>query len=154
MKTLKTFDAGVLIGEPQQLELFGSAHPVATYICHQIGDAACHAYIEAPSIETIGYVRNLLVHNCSGQTTSGPAWYDYLLGAATALNPLLLSQGSYWQSDRLASTLDWLVVQSDIDQVWRAIVISRDLAQSGVSNERPGQPEWGQELKEDNRAAR
>jgi hypothetical protein len=149
MTTLKTFDLGghPHATEPEQLELFSHGAMMACVchpVCNQISDAACLAYLHSPTVELVSHVRDLLVHNCGGQPTPAPAWYDYLQGAATALNPLPNSVvQNFWLSDRFASALDWQAVQSDVDQVWRTIIVARNLAESG-SNDQSRRPERGQ----------
>jgi hypothetical protein len=141
----KVFGGFPNMKEPEQLDLFAHVLPTPTHVshpvCHQISNAACHAYFQSPTNELINRVRNLLVHHCGEVRLSeaSSAWRDYLYGASTALNPLPLSTTqTFLLSDRIALALDWQTVQSDVDQIWRAISIARNLAESG-SNEQRGQ---------------
>ena len=143
--------------EPEQLDLFAPIFPTAVCrpVCHQIGNAVCHAYLQAPTNELIDSVRNLLMHRCGevGLSEASSAWHDYLYGAATALNPLPLSTAqTFLPSDRITLAHDWQTVQSDIDQVWRAVLMARDLVESG-SDEQRGQQKREQDTEAERASA-
>jgi hypothetical protein len=133
------------IGEPEQPEIFGRLNPaeasVCRPVCENIASVVCHAYVQSPTRDLVNRMRKLLVHRCGEKHPKENPLFEYVFGAATALNPLPLSTPpTFLPSDRIALAFDSQAVRMDIDQVWRAISLARTLAES-TSDERTEQQE-------------
>jgi hypothetical protein len=102
---------------------------------------------EQPTRNLANRARNLLVHHCGEKCPKVNPLFEYMFGAATALNPLPLSTPlTFLPSDRAALACDSRAVQRDIDQVWRAMSLARTLAES-ISNERTERQERQRQTK-------
>src|SRR5262249_45487860 len=115
--------------EPEQLDLFAgypsheplsaTRHTISSVVCHQIASAAC--FYHALSAQHVTHIRNLITHQCSGDSGQS-VWHDYVMGLASTMSfiPTPMQQ-TFHQSDRAALASDWANVQSDLNQVWQAI---------------------------------
>jgi hypothetical protein len=127
-------------GNPEPLEQFGTQKaaeaPVCDPVYENIASVACHAYVQSPTRDLLQRVRSLLVYRCGERDPKVNAAFEYLNGAATALNPLPLSTPlTFLPSDRMALASDARAVRRDLGQVWYAFSLARTLAES-ISNER------------------
>jgi hypothetical protein len=128
--------------EPEQLDLFGehpssestgnTGHPLSQALCLPIAMRACLCH--RLSVEHVDRLRALLTHHCSHEPASSVV-YDYVVGLASTMSlwPTPM-QETFSHSDRAALFSDWATVQSDLNEVWRAVTLAeRDC------NERSGQ---------------
>jgi hypothetical protein len=139
-----------MLTEPEQLELFGRSmsHESALTpdyldylcprsLCEQMAAVVTQAF--HLDLKQTNYLRNLLVHQCSGGPASTSRLTEYLAGVATTMNLLPTStEQTFLRSDRAALAADWAVVQVDINRVWNAISTAQRIAER-ISYERPKQ---------------
>jgi len=135
-----------ILEEPQQLDLFEGSFSARNpspgpYLCHSVCDQLAGTASRAYRLSAAQNKQlcELIVHHCSADVPSTSAWAEYLVGAATALNPLPVSlHSTFWRTDRAALASDWQHVQVDMTRVWQAITAARNIAER-LSHERSEQ---------------
>lgn len=104
---------------------------LSTMVCDHIATVAHHCY---GLTSDPGYLRQLIFHHCSTDSTQSH-WYDYVAGIASTMSFYpTSSEQTFVRSDRIALASDWERVQSDLNQVWHAITTAERSC-----NERSGQ---------------
>jgi hypothetical protein len=136
--------------EPEQLDLFGqTTSPESTlpdgYAC--LSTAVYSRIINmAGALYSLNDVsaaqlRNFIVHRCVNEPPS-TAWHDYLMGMASTMSFLPTPHHqTFSRSDRAALASDWSCVQSDLNQVWQAIILAERYCHERTGQQRERQTE-------------
>jgi hypothetical protein len=129
--------------EPEQLDLFGwrPARQATSGDECGLSDLVCHRIVSVANLwyllsdDQNNRLRDLLVRQCSADPVS-PDWHDYILGLASTVSSLPVPwRQTFLQSDRAALASDWGHVQSDLDQVWRAITTVERICNERSANQ-------------------